>query len=175
MKRIIYLVLLTSYMSFAQQTGLIIENFGHVYRTEDPQLTFESDKEYKIIFDVFTDDTDKNKINPKLTAIANYLDSYAQGGFLNKNLKVTVLLHGAATKNALTNDAYKKLFNVDNPNTELINTLKAGNAELYVSSKSYYGKVYEFKDKIPSIHLSISARAALLWYQNEGYKVINFN
>ena len=175
MKRIIYFVLLTSYMGFAQQTGLIIENFGNVYRTEAPQLTFESDKEYKIIFDVFTDVTDTDKINPKLAAIADYLSIYSQNGFPKENLKATVLLHGAATKNALNNDAYKKLFNVENPNAELMKTLKEANIELYVSGKSYYGKVYEYEDKLPIINMSIPARAALRWYKKEGYQVINFN
>ena len=175
MKRIIYFILLTSSVGFSQQTGLIIENFGNVYHTEKPQLTFENDKEYKIIFDVFTDDTDKNKINPKLSAIADYLSIFSQNGMPIENLKATVLLHGAATKNALNNTAYKKLFNSDNPNAQLIKALKDANIEFYVSGKAYYGRVYEFEDKLSEIKMSISARAALEWYQKEGYQIINFN
>ena len=124
MKRIIYFVLLTSYVGFAQQTGLIIENFGNVYRPGKTQLPFEEDKEYKVIFDVFTDNIDKNKVNPKLTAVANYLSTYTQEELPKENLKITVILHGFATKNALNDDAYKKLFNVENPNSTLIKELR---------------------------------------------------
>lgn len=175
MKRIIYFVLLTSYVGFSQQTGLIIENSGNVYRPGKTEFPFESDKEYKVIFDVFTDDIDKNKVNPKLATVVNYLSAYTQEELPKENLKITVILHGLATKNALNDAAYKKLFDVENPNSTLIKELKDANVEFYVSGKSYYGKVYEFKDKLPSIKLAYSAIATLKWYQADGYEVINFN
>ena len=162
-------------LGFAQQQGLIIEDFGKVYKVENADLEFDNSKVYKVIFDIYTDSPDLDKTNPLLKTVARYLQIHTQYGVPKENLKVAVIIHGVATKNVLTDEAYKKEFMTKNPNTELIKVLKEANVELFVCGQSYAGKGYEKEQKLPEVKMALSAMTALVWFQSGGYQFINFN
>ena len=176
MKRIIYaLFLLSSIVGFTQQKGLIMEDYGKVHRVENPDLEFEKNKEYKVIFDIYTDSPDIDKTNPLLKTVARYLQIHSHYGVPKENLKVAVIMHGVATKNVLNDKAYKKQFKTENPNSTLIKMLKEANVDLYVGGQSYAGKGYENTDKLPEVKVALSALTALVWFQTGGYQTINLN
>ena len=176
MKRTINLLfMLCLGVGYAQQTGLIIENSGSVYRVENPDLEFEKDKEYKAIFDVYTDSPSINMDNPMLKTVARYLQIHTQYGIPRENLKIAVIIHGVASKNVLSDEAYKKEFKIKNPNTGLIKGLKDNGVEVFVCGQSYAGKGYDAKDKSSNVKMALSAMTALVWYQTAGYQIINFN
>ena len=166
-------IVLVSITSFAQKEGVILEKYGKVYASEKPSLNFENDKEYKVIFDIYKNFSKEDEVNPQLNTIIAYLETSTKQGVVKENMKVAVIFHGTATKNVLTNTAYRKLFDIDNPNIELIEKLKDADVELYVDRKSYFGNVYELKDKSPAIKMSYSALVTLTEYKNEGYQIIN--
>ena len=180
MKKLLFLFILISFISInAQKTtttnGPIIENFGKVFQIENPDLLLEEDKEYKVIFDVYTDASKGEKINPLLNTVARYLNMHAQQGVSKENMKVVVIMHGVAAKSTLNNDAYQKQFNAENPNYELVKALKGANVELFVCGQSYMARGFEIKDKSENIKMALSALTALTKYQSEGYQLINFN
>lgn len=174
-KYIILLFLLGTVIGYAQQTGIIMEYSGKVYKIENPDLEYDKEKEYKAIFDIYTDSPDTDKVNPLLRTVARYLQIHQQHGVPKENMKVAVIIHGVATKNVLDNDAYKKLFGSKNPNAELIKALKDAEVDLYVCGQSYAGRGYEPKEKLSEVKTSLSAMTALVWFQTSGYKTINFN
>jgi len=174
MKKIIYcVILLSSFAISAQEASIIIGKFGKVYNAEKPESSFENDKEYKIIFDVFTDRSNEGEVNPKLNSIIDYLDMSSQQGVSKENMKIAIIFHGTATKNVLNDKAYQRLFKIDNPNAEIIQKLKEADVELYVDRKSYFGNVYELEDKTLNIKMAYSALAALMRYQKDGYQIVN--
>jgi len=176
MKRIFtILFVLTLSIGFAQQTGLIMENFGKVYHVDNPDLKFEKDKEYKVIFDIYTDSSEKDSVNPLLKSVANYLQVHTQNGVSKENMKIAVILHGVASKNVLNNETHLKQYKSNNPNIELIKALKNADVELFAGGQSYYGEGYDFINKLPEIKMALSAITALVWYQTAGYQIINFN
>lgn len=176
-KFICFAVLLTSIVNYAQQTGIILEKFGKVYTVEKPESAFENDndKEYKVIFDVFTDTSNENEINPQLNAIVKYLDQSSQQGVPKENMKVVVIIHGATTKNILNNATYQKQFNKENPNSKLMHALKNADVELFVCGQSYLAQGFKLSDKYADVKLALSALTVLIEYQSEGYQLINFN
>jgi len=176
MKRIlIFLFLLNILVVYSQEKGIILENTGNVYRVDNPDLEFEKNKEYKVIFDIYTDSPNIDKDNPMLKTVARYLQIHTQYGIPRENLKIAVIIHGVASKNVLSDAAYKKEFKVKNPNTNLIKALKDNDIEIFVCGQSYAGKGYESKDKSPHVKMALSAMTALVWYQTAGYQIINFN
>jgi intracellular sulfur oxidation DsrE/DsrF family protein len=176
MKRIlIFLFLLNILVLYSQEKGIILENTGNVYRVDNPDLEFEKNKEYKVIFDVYTDSPNIDMDNPMLKTVARYLQIHTQYGIPRENLKIAVIIHGLASKNVLSDEAYKKEFKVKNPNTNLIKALKDNDIEIFVCGQSYAGKGYEAKDKSPHVKMALSAMTALVWYQTAGYQIINFN
>ncbi len=180
MKKTLFLLILVSIISVnAQETetkmGPILENFGKVFQLKNPDLLLKKDKEYKVIFDIYTDRSKGEKINPLLNTVARYLNMHAQQGVPKENMKVVVIMHGAATKNALNAVTYKKKYQVENPNSELIQALKEANVELFVCGQSYLAHGYEIKDKSEEVKMALSALTALVEYQSNEYQIINFN
>lgn len=180
MKKITVLIILISLTGMNAQeaevkTGPIIENFGKVYQIENPDLLLKMDTEYKVIFDIYTDNSKDNNLNPLLNTVARYLNMHAQQGVLTENMKVAVILHGAATKSALSNEAYQNQFETKNPNSEIIHDLKKANVELYVCGQSYLASGFKLNERSADVKLALSALTALVEYQTNGYQLINFN
>lgn len=157
------------------KSGPIIDNYGVSYKIKKADLELSKNKEYKVIFDVFTDNSSKGKVNPLINTVARYLNMHANQGVKLKNLKVALILHGKATKSALSKKAFKKKYNSDNPNTELIEALHKADVEIYVCGQSLLFNGFELNDVSKNVKVSLSALTALVEYQNNGYQIINFN
>ncbi|HHC81175.1 MAG TPA: hypothetical protein ENK46_14940 [Flavobacteriia bacterium] len=180
MKQLLFLLILTSSLiSNAQKKitkmGPILPNYGKVFQVENPDLILQTDKEYKVIFDIYTDRSKGKKINPLLTTVARFLNMHAQQGVPAENMKVVVIMHGAATQSVLNNDAYKKQFHTENPNKDIIHALKGVGVELFVCGQSYLAHEFNPADKSKDVKMALSALTALVYYQSEGYQLITFN
>ncbi len=157
------------------KSGPVIKDFGGVYKINKPDLLLEKNKKYKVIFDVYTDGKNNKKLNSSINTIARFLNMHAQNNIKPEYLDIVLVLHGAATKNALSDDAFKKEFKIKNPNTELIKALKKADVKIYVCGQSFAYKGYQKKDMSKNIKLSLSALTALVEYQSQGYQLITFN
>ncbi len=180
MKKLLFLFVLGPlFMVKAQhdetKMGPIIKDYGAVFQIEKPELMFTKDKTYKVIFDVYTDDSKKKALNPMIITAARYLNMHAQQGVPVEHLKVAMVFHGAATKSALSNEAYLKHYGTDNPNNDLLIALKKARVELYVCGQSYLAHKYQRNEKNSSVKLALSALTTLVEYQTNGYELINFN
>ena len=80
-----------------------------------------------------------------------------------------------ATKNALNEKKYKKLFKTKHPNSELLEALVAKNVKIDVGGQSMKSKDYKATDISEHVMISLSTLTALVKYQSEGYQIINFN
>jgi len=180
MKRSALFVIFICYsISYGQKkefkAGPVIKNYGKVFVIENVELNLQKDKEYKVIFDVYTNTKEEGAINPLINTVARYLNMHAQNGITPGNMKVAFVMHGAASKDALTNEAYKKRFGIDNPNATLITALKSANVDIFVCGQSYKSRGFPVKGISKDVKLSLSALTALVEYQENGYHIINFN
>ena len=114
-------------------------------------------------------------INPLLNAVARFLNMHGQTGLELEQMDVVVVLHGAGVKNVLNDKAYQKKFNTDNPNAELLRALNQAGVQLYVCGQSLNSRGYDRDDLAEPVKLSLSAMTALVHFQEEGYRLINFN
>lgn len=119
-----YSVICLLIMSFLSVNSQIIKDFGKVYKVESPDLLLDTNTEYKVIFDIYTDNTNGEKVNPLLNTVARFINMHKAQGVLLKNMKIVVILHGRATKSALTDDSYLEMYKINNPNSKLIEVLK---------------------------------------------------
>lgn len=156
-------------------TGPIFEDFGAVYTIENADLLLDTDTKYKVIFDVYSDQKKSGTMNPLINTVARFMNMHAQNGVLLENMDIVLVLHGAATKNALNEKKFKKLFKTKHPNSELLKALAAKNVKTYVCGQSMISKEYKASDISEYVDISLSALTALVKYQSEGYQIINFN
>ncbi len=155
--------------------GPVIKDFGQVYKIKNPDLLLNKDKKYKVIFDVYSDGENIKEINASINTIARFLNMHAQNNIKPENLNIVLILHGAATKNVLSEKAFKREFNISNPNIDLIKALKKENVQIYVCGQSFAYKGYKKNDLSKDVKLSLSALTALVKFQSEGYQLITFN
>ena len=116
-------ILLISASSLSAQklgSGPILEDFGLTFEIPNPDLTLDPQKNYKVLFDIYTDQGGEEKMNPLLNTVARFLNMHGQTGLKKEQLEIVVILHGAGAKNALNDQAYEKKFGHSNPNTDLL-------------------------------------------------------
>lgn len=175
--RLCFITCLSTVFSLKAQVkkGPVLDNFGPVYAVEDADLLLDGDKLYKVIFDVYTDQKKSDQMNPLIHTAARFLNMHGQYGLQEENMNLVVVLHGTATKNALSDNAYKKTAKKSNPNTALLKALAEKGVKIYVCGQSMKSKGYEVGDLSEHVQVSLSAMTALVKYQSEGYALINFN
>jgi len=155
--------------------GPVFEDFGQVYPLEQVDLLLDTDKTYKVIFDISTDEKKSDVMNPLINTVARFMNMHAQNGLAVDQMDIVVVLHGAATKNALNEKAFKKKFKNKHPNEKLLKELNEKGVQIYVCGQSMKSQGYEAKDISESVKISLSAMTALVKFQSEGYQLINFN
>ncbi|MEL4455000.1 DsrE family protein [Lutimonas vermicola] len=157
------------------KTGPVFEDFGAVFTIDNADLLLDEDKMYKVIFDVYTDEKKAGHMNSLINTVARFMNMHAQNGLHEDHMEIIVVLHGAATKNALSEKAFKKEFKTKHPNEALIEALTDKKVKIYVCGQSMKSKGYEAKDISEDVQISLSALTVLVKYQSEGYQLINFN
>jgi len=166
-------------ISYAQTkkttTGPVFKDYGAVYTVKDADLLLDTDKNYKVIFDVYSDEKKAGTMNPLVNTVARFINMHAQNGVPQENMDVILVLHGAATKNALNEKSFKKKYKTKHPNADLIQALSENDVKVYVCGQSLLYKGYDAKDVSEYVQVSLSALTALVKYQSEGYQIINFN
>lgn len=174
MKKVVLILLIFCVGNLYSQDKAI-PNFGKTFLIENPDLTLETDKKYKVIFDVFKDVADTKKRNRSIETVARFINMHTQQGVPLENLDIVLVLHGAAVKNTIKETVFKKQFEHSNPNLELLSALKKANVKVYVCGQSVKARGYNTTDVYKDVNVSLSALTALVHYQTLGYQQINFN
>ena len=171
----IFIVLICTVNAFAQKgANPIIKNYGTIYEIE-VAVNPDSEIEYKIVVDLKTLQRDKESINPGLNNIARMLNLHGLGGVKPENLYVAVAIHGGATDVILNNEAYRKKYELDNPNLKLIDELKEAGVELYVCGQSLLARNYEHDEVNTQIKIGLSMLTVVTTYMHKGYHQMVFN
>lgn len=151
----------------SKKAGPIIKEFGEVFQVENPDLQLATNKQYNVIFDVYTDKTEGKSVNPLINTVARFLNMHGQQDVPAKNINVVLVLHGAAAKSSL-DDA-------TNSNLPLLKALNEANVTIFVCGQSLKARKLDRAKVSKHIKVSLSALTALVEYQSKGYQLINFN
>jgi intracellular sulfur oxidation DsrE/DsrF family protein len=137
-----------------------------------PEAAQQPRKGAKVLFDL-TADAKPGDVNKGLVRTARLLNLYAAAGLPDHDVKVTVVLHGEATKAVLSDKAYAARFDAkDNPNLPLIRELKKAGVEVFVCGQSLNSKKYQAEEVAPEVTVAVSALTVLINKQAEGYVLV---
>lgn len=126
--------------------------------------------EYKVVFDIITAPENVDEINPRLTRVANYVNTLGKYGVPEENRKIAVVLHRAATPMILKNEEFKaRNDGHDNPNIELIRSLAAASVDFRVCGQAALGRNIDPADILPEIQLDLWAFTTLIDLRTQGY------
>jgi intracellular sulfur oxidation DsrE/DsrF family protein len=155
----------------------LIQGYGGI--AVQPEAAEPPQPGAKIVFDI-TADSPPGEVNRALESVARYLNLNAQAGNKATDLKLALVLHGKATRCALSDAAYAKAVaassaeptspGVDNnPNRPLLATLKKHGVELFVCGQSLARNKYALRDVAPELTVAASAMTVNVNKQLAGY------
>jgi len=148
----------------------IIAGFGGVVRVSNAVEKPRSGA--RVIFDV-TADAKPGDVNKGLERAARLLNLNGAAGLTAADIRIVVVLHGAATRSALNDDFYRLRFGVEsNPNTQLINELKKTGVEVFVCGQALNYKGFPESAVSQDVPIADSALSVIVNRQMDGYACI---
>lgn len=175
-KIVILLISFTLLLSCSTKTekGTIIPEFGTTYEVKNPDFETVTAQDFKVVFDIGRQFDNPKKVNPLFNTAARYLNMHAKAGVPKENMKVALVVHGAAANDLLNNSKYNELYQTDNPNLPLLTALnKAGVAIILCGQTAAHRKINK-DDVHENVQFALSAMTALVTLQNLEYRLINF-
>lgn len=156
------------------RAGPVIEGYGAVYAVPAPDFATPRDREYRVVFDVSDAPEAVDQVNPSIETLARFLNMHAQAGVPPARLHLALVLHGAAGKYALTDEAYRRRFGVPNPNTALIGALHRAGVRVILCGQTAAHRGFPATDLAEPVERALSAMTALVILQADGYELISF-
>lgn len=177
MKKLSFFIFLLAILGQAQtiEKGIVLKDYGQFYKIQNPDFNLNPQQKYQVIFDIRKATNDVNELNPLLDVVARFINMHVAQGIPLENLSMVVVFHGSATKDVLSQKAYKKKFRKENPNLDLLNKLDELGVKLYVCGQTALRYDFQKEDVAKSVKFALSALSVLTQYQSDGYQLIDFN
>ena len=153
-------------------TGPLIEGYGPTYPINDRDVPLPEGFSYKAVFDLATYPGEVTAVNVRLESVARFLNMHVRNGVPPENINLAVVVHGAAVKNLLSNDAYEARYKVDNPNLELISMLRGAGVATYVCGQSMSFGGVDKKELADGVQVALSAMTMLTVLQSDDYALL---
>lgn len=145
----------------------VIKKYGGIVPVKNANA-LPAKLEYKILIDLVHGGK-PGDVNGGLNHVARLINVFDLGGMSWKDLNIVVIAHGEAVNVTFTNDAYKKLYSMDNPNMELLKQLKEHGAQLFVCGQALADNHATESEVNSYFKVALSALVVVPTYQLEGY------
>ncbi|QDU31309.1 DsrE/DsrF-like family protein [Anatilimnocola aggregata] len=123
----------------------------------------------KVVFDI-TPEAKPEDVNKGLETVARYLNLNAQAGHKTSDVRIALVLHGGATKVALSDAAYAQHTGAKhNPNSKLLRELKKCGVEVFVCGQSLARNKFAASEVNPDVTIAVSAMTVNINKQLDGY------
>lgn len=148
----------------------IIPGYGGVLPR--PQAAEQPRAGAKVLFDI-TAESKPEDVHKGVERAARLLNLYGVSGLKATDVKIAIVLHGEATKTALSDTACKTHFGVDhNPNLPLIHGLKEAGVDVYVCGQALNYKGFVESEVAEDVSIAASAMTVSINRQADGFSVL---
>ena len=152
----------------------IVKDFGGIYEIPEATVLPDFDGTYKIVIDVVSGLSEADHLSPSLNNVARLMNLHGLGGVRRDQMQIVLAIHGDATTAILNNGAYRKRFQVDNPNLKLIEALKNAGVKLAVCGQSLLAHQIEPSTVTEEVEIALSMLTTVTTYQMSGYAFLRF-
>ena len=166
------LLLAAPAMAKEPSKGPLIEDYGPTYPINDRDVPLPEGFTYKAVFDLAAYPGEVTAVNVRLESVARFLNMHGRNGVPVENMDLAIVVHGAAVKNLLNNDAYEARYKIENPNLELLTQLHAAGVSIYVCGQSASFGGVDKNELADGVQLALSAMTMLTVLQSDGYALL---
>lgn len=154
--------------------GPTIPDFGPVMLPPAGAYNLDPNTHYKVSIDIGETAEFPGDLNRKLVSVARFLNMNAQYGVPPENIEFSVVVHGMAANDFLTDAAHARRLNDPNPNTALLDQLNAAGVKVYLCSQTAAFRQMAADEFRSDVIMALSAMSAHVRLQQEGYSLIPF-
>jgi intracellular sulfur oxidation DsrE/DsrF family protein len=145
----------------------LIQGYGGVATFR--QAAEQPRKGVRVVLDI-TADSKPDEVNRGLESVARYLNLNAQAGHAASDVKLALVLHGGATKCALSDEAYRRHAKAEaNPNLPLLRELNKHGVEVFVCGQSLARNKYQASEVTGELTIAASAMTVNINRQLAGF------
>lgn len=152
--------------------GPVFSDYGPVFKMEDRDVPLVEGLKYKVFFDVTQAANETFQRNFRIESVARFINMHAMNGVSLEDMDIAVVLHGSATRDTLSQEAYQERYLDENPTLDLIEQLHAKGVRFYLCGQSLYFMKQKKADLAPQVELALSAMTMSTQLQAEGYTLI---
>ncbi|MBL37572.1 MAG: hypothetical protein CMP07_04105 [Xanthomonadales bacterium] len=156
----------------AFSTGPAIPDHGPVAPQPEDAFNLVPGEQYRVVFDVASGSKDEHALNRRLESVARFLNLHARAGIDTEDLQIEVVTHGGTTFDVLSREAYRKRFDVDHPNADLLKALQDAGVTVYLCGQSASAHGVAPEELAPGVKLAHSAMTVLVRRQSEGWVLL---
>jgi intracellular sulfur oxidation DsrE/DsrF family protein len=153
--------------------GPVIADFGPYLPVAAPGFPAPVGTSLSAVFDV-SRSKETGELNRNLETPARFLNMHGGAGVKPEMMHLAIVVHGPATRDLLTDEAYEKRFGVINPNRALLDALSKAGVEIVLCGQSMAFGGYQSGEFLPQVKVALSAMTALVALQDNGYRLISF-
>jgi intracellular sulfur oxidation DsrE/DsrF family protein len=164
--------LLINFGSQAQKKYPFIKSGGSMFEVPEAEPIADKEMKYKVLYEISKGADKPDTINATLDKLARLVNLHLSAGIPKQNLDVVAVVHFLGTPLILSDEAYKKKYGVNNPNTALINELTANGVKIYICGQSLYMRKMEKEPRNPNIKVTLSAMLLMTTLQSKGYAMV---
>lgn len=164
--------LLISFVGQAQKKYPFIKSGGAMFDVPEAEPMADKQMKYKVLYEISKGADKPDSVNATLDKLARLVNLHLSAGIPKQNLDVVAIVHFLGTPLILSDEAYKKKYGVNNPNTALINELTANGVKIYICGQSLYMRKMENEARNSNIKVTISAMLLMTTLQSKGYVMI---
>ena len=144
--------------------------------TPTPIIGVTKKTNIRVVYDI-KDDVSEAGIGKGLYYVRGLLEAYKSQGISEKNLRISVVLHGPTVAWMLKESSYRQFKHDDfdfNPNEQVLRELLNHGVSVEVCNLTLRGKGWTADDLLPGVKLVHDAYTRLIDLQQRGYAYIRF-
>lgn len=149
-----------------------IQEYGKVLPIPNSAVQPNPNRESRIVVNVGKPMSSPNEVNPGLDRIARLVNLFALSKVPPEKLKIVAVIHGGATVASLDNSHYRENYQIDNPNTKLIEALKRAGVSVFVCGQALAHNDFDQSWVSRDVTIALSAMMVLAHYQSDGYALV---
>ncbi len=158
--------------SFSQAQGFVypaIQGYGGVNEVPFETIKPDPTQQYKFVVELDHRIEDKKELSEYLDYGAKMYNAHIYGGVPKENIDLVFVVFAGSTPIALSNEEYKKRFEVDNPNAGLLEEIKKEGIRVIVCGQSMMKQKIIPSMIYPGVEMAVSRFTATTDLMNKGY------
>jgi intracellular sulfur oxidation DsrE/DsrF family protein len=171
-KLLITLILIFSSLGLINAQEIVypaIQGYGGVNTVPFETLKPDPTHKYKFVVEISNRIEDKKEVSDYLDYAAKMYNVHIYAGIPAENIELVFVVYSGSTPIVLSNEEYLKRFEVDNPNTELLDELKKNGIRVIVCGQSMMKQNLVPEMIYPSVEMAVSRFTATTDLMQKGY------